>query len=264
MSRPVEIPAANPIDRISPTLEPHRGIAGRQCWRNLAFVHWRVPSAIIEPLLPRELTLDTWEGDAWIGLVPFTMTGVRPWWSPPVPGISNFHETNVRTYVHFRGQQPGVWFFSLDAANQLACRLARWGWHLPYHYAKLDLQRKGNVIDYQGVRRQAGSPSATLRMSVTIGDLIPSMGENLVPGQAAPGTLEHFLAERYLLYTRSPSGRLYSGQVHHTPYPLREATLNGLEETMLAASGIAPPEPPCHVLFSDGVRVKVYGLQQLS
>ena len=112
------------IDRIAPTRRPEGRVAQRQSWLDLTFLHWRIPVAALRPLLPAALEIDTYEGDAFIGVVPFTMTGVRPLWAPPVPGISNFHETNVRTYVHLEGRDPGVWFFSLDAASRVAVTIA--------------------------------------------------------------------------------------------------------------------------------------------
>ena len=130
-------------DRLTPTMRPAGSAIGYHRWTDLLFVHWRFPAEIVRPLLPPELTLDTWEGDAWVGLVPFYMSRVRPWWSPPVPGVSYFCETNVRTYVHFRGRDPGVWFLSLDASNSLAVRVARWRWHLPYFRAHMGLARTG-------------------------------------------------------------------------------------------------------------------------
>ena len=105
------------IDRLAPTRRPNGRIVMRQQWRDLLFLHWEVPAALLQSLTPAELTLDTFDGKAYVGLVPFTMRNVRPVWSPSVPPLSNFHETNVRTYVHYKGRGPGVWFFSLDAAN---------------------------------------------------------------------------------------------------------------------------------------------------
>ena len=128
------------IDRISPTREPDRRPVMRQSWRKLLFLHWPIPSDQLRPLVPPQLDLDLFEGTAYVGLVPFTMTGVRPVGLPPIRGISNFHETNVRTYVHRDGRDPGVWFFSLDAANRLAVYLARTFFHLPYYHARMFLE----------------------------------------------------------------------------------------------------------------------------
>ena len=119
------------IDRIAPTRLPSGPVVMYHRWVDLLFLHWPVPVEMLRPLIPAGLEIDTFEGVAYIGLVPFTMTKLRPWWGPPVPGLSNFHETNVRTYVHNKGRDPGVWFFSLDAAQSIAVKIARVFWDLP-------------------------------------------------------------------------------------------------------------------------------------
>ena len=113
------------IDRISPTLEPDAPAVMRQDWHHLLFLHWEVPAAELQKLIPEDLTIDTFEGIAYVGVIPFTLSNVRPIFTPPVPGLSRFHEVNVRTYVHRRGTNPGVWFFSLDASSALAVAAAR-------------------------------------------------------------------------------------------------------------------------------------------
>ena len=232
----------------------------RQNWRELLFLHWELAPDAIRPLIPRELELDLFGGKAFVGLVPFTMTGVRPTGFPPVPGLSSFHETNVRTYVHFDGREPGVWFFSLDAANTLAVRLARRFFHLPYHRARMFLERERPVsvdqslpILYAGVRCwPAPLPASYLIRGLVTGPV----------RLAEPGTLEHFLAERYLLYTRFEDC-LYQGQVYHTPYPLQPATVLSLDESLLVAAGIQRPPTPPHALFAAGVDVEVFALQRV-
>jgi uncharacterized protein YqjF (DUF2071 family) len=251
------------IDRLACTLRPAGRAIGRQSWRNLLFVHWRVPCEQLAPLLPRRLTVDRFEGSAWIGLVPFTMHGVRPWWSPAVRGVSSFHETNVRTYVHCQGD-PGVWFFSLDAANTLAVRLARWRWRLPYFRAQMRVERTASRVSYESRRLWPGPPGAATSIEAEIGGPLPSTDDAYPPGRALPGTLEHFLAERYLLYSQATDGNeLFRGRVHHVPYPLRTARLLNLQESLLAAAGIPAVAEPEHVMFSDGVDVEVFPLRRV-
>jgi uncharacterized protein YqjF (DUF2071 family) len=250
------------IDRISPTVRPAGSVAGYHNWSNLLFVHWRVPADMIQQLLPPQLTVDTWEGDAWVGMVPFMMSGVRPWWSPAVPGVSRFCETNVRTYVHLDGQDPGVWFFSLEAAQSLAVLVARSIWKLPYYKARMKLERNEKEVHYQSHRLWPGSIEAISDIHAKIGDLV-NLDSNH-PGRAVPGTLEFFLAERYLLYSTDEKGRLYRGQVYHTPYPLRDAEVSKLDQSLLPATGIKPPNEFCHALFCDGVEVEVFPLQAVS
>ncbi len=248
------------MDRLSPTRRPARHAVMRQSWRELLFLHWALAPERIRPLISRELELDLFEGKAYVGLVPFTMTGVRPTGLPAVAGLSSFHETNVRTYVHVAGRDPGVWFFSLDAANSLAVRLARRFFHLPYHRARMFLEPecltasdKPKSILYAGVRCwPAPMPASYLIRAQVSG-----------PVQVAkPGTLEHFLAERYLLYSQFED-RLYQGQVHHSPYPLQPATVLSLDENLLAATGLDRPPSPAHALFAAGVDVEVFALRRV-
>src|SRR5579885_503577 len=199
------------IDRTAPTRKPRRWPVGRMNWRELLFIHWPIRPEELRPLVPSQLELDLFEGTAYVGLVPFTMTGVRPVGLPPIRGLSSFHETNIRTYVHRGGCDPGVWFFSLDAANRIAVALARNLFHLPYHYAGMFLERESTAhpvqdrpILYAGVRRRPDPrPASYLIRAHQTGDVRP----------ARPATLEHFLVERYLLHA-SANDHLYQGRVH--------------------------------------------------
>jgi uncharacterized protein YqjF (DUF2071 family) len=248
------------IDRLAPTHRPDRLAVMRQSWRNLLFLHWRVAPELLRPLVPRELDLDLFEGTAYVGLVPFTMVGVRPIGLPPVRGLSRFHETNVRTYVHTSGRNPGVWFFSLDAANPVAVKLARALFHLPYYHARmfLESERSGlgkstGEILYAGMRLQPGPARASYLIRARVaGKAQP----------ACPGTLDHFLAERYLLYAKR-RGCLFRGQVHHLPYPLQPAQALTIDETLLAAAGIARPDSAPLAHFAAGVDVEVFALERL-
>lgn len=241
------------IDRLAPTKRPAGRAIGYHRWHDLLFLHWRLPAEDIAPLLPAGLTLDTWEGDAWVGLVPFRMSGVRPWWAPW--GFA-FAETNVRTYVHRQGRDPGVWFFSLDAAQSLAVRIARCCWGLNYFRAEMSLARDADRVEYRSRRLWPGEPGAELAVSAEIGRALPGA----LSGRANCGTLEHFLVERYVLYAVR-RGRLLRGQVHHAPYMLRAAQATGLWQSLLAASGIRVDRPPCHALFSERVDVEIFPLR---
>ncbi len=252
------------IDRLAPTRRPNGRIVMRQQWRDLLFLHWEVPATLLQSLIPDELTLDTFEGKAYIGLVPFTMRNVRPIWAPSVPPLSNFHETNVRTYVHYKGRDPGVWFFSLDAANPIAVQIARLWFKLPYYYARMRLEkreekekrRKGeeetqSTVEYATERLWPAPVPAACHV-----DWTPEAGVR----HAEPDTLEHFLIERYILYAYR-NGSLYSGQVHHPTYPVQNATLKYLEESLIAQAGIIRPDtPPPLVHYSAGVDVDIFPL----
>ncbi len=243
------------LDRVAPTRRPAGRPVMRQEWDHLLFLHWEVPADAIRRLLPPGLEVDTFEGRAFVGLVPFTMRGVRPAGLPSVPGLSNFHETNVRTYVHARGREPGVWFFSLDASGAIACALARSLFRLPYFHARMTMSADegpgGFRLAYASTRLLPGPRAATTRVVAEVsGPVVP----------AAVGTLEHFLAERYLLYAaRGP--RLSKGRVHHAPYPLQVAEVRTLEETVLEAAGIARPDAPPIAHYARGVKVDVFRLE---
>jgi len=241
------------MDRLAPAQRPSDRPAGFQRWRHLLFLHWEVPADALQALVPPELTVDTFEGRAYIGVIPFTMRDVSPWWSPSVPGVSNFHELNVRTYVHKGGENPGVWFFSLDAASSIAVIAARTGWHLPYHRASMDLEVEGEVVRYRSHRLWPGPKPADLTVRYRIGESL---------GHAVPDTFEHFLAERYLLYAAGGGG-LEIGQVHHAPYPLHRAEVTELEESMVSVLGLPPPSGAPHMLYSPGVDVDVFNLRRV-
>jgi uncharacterized protein YqjF (DUF2071 family) len=209
-----------------------------------------LPTQAIAPLLPAELSLDTWEGDAWVGLVPFHMSGVRPRWSPW--GV-RFLETNVRTYVHFRGREPGVWFFSLEANHRLAVQIARARWRLNYHWAEMNASRQGNVLRYECRRHR--SPGDYSRIAVRLPDTDAAPLHH-----AQTGSLESFLVERYILYSGERSGKLWRGRVHHRPYFVQPAELLESSESLLAANGIHAEDQPCHVLYCAGVDVEIFPL----
>ena len=243
------------IDRMSATRRPSGRTVMYQRWANLLFLHWPVPVEALRPHVPSELEIDTFEGSAYVGLVPFTMTGVRPVWSPAVPGLSNFHEVNVRTYVHDRGKNPGVWFCSLDAAQTIAVKLARTLWHLPYHYARMSLDHKADgTIRYRSDRKWPGPLPASCDITYR------PEGEPLA---ARPGTIEHFLAERYILYANTPRG-LRIGRVHHTPYPLQPASVTAMDESLIAAVGVHRPHTTPLAHYAREVRVRIFPLLPLA
>ena len=201
-------------------------------WYDLLFMHWPVPAPMLRPLIPAGLKLDTYEGEAWVGVVPFGMSRVRPRFAPPIPWVSKFLELNVRTYVTARGK-PGVWFFSLDAANPLAVRVARRTFHLPYFDAKMSMCNKIGDIRYNSARTHRGASPATFSASYrATGAVAP----------AAPGGLEDFLTNRLCLYSAASSGQLFRGDIAHAPWPLQPAEAEVAQNTMARAAGIRLPD----------------------
>jgi uncharacterized protein YqjF (DUF2071 family) len=202
-----------------------------QSWHDLLFAHWPVPARRLQALLPRGLTLDLFAGQAWLGVVPFRMTGIRRRRFPPLPGLSAFPELNVRTYVSADGK-PGVWFLSLDAGNRLAVAVARRWYHLPYYHAHMDLRPVGDRILYASRRVHAGAASA---------DFLGTYRPRDDPRPAARGTLEHWLTERYCLYAADQEGSLYRAEIHHAPWPLQPAEAEIARNTLTEAHGVALP-----------------------
>lgn len=225
----------------------------RQRWYHLLFAHWRVDAAALRPLIPPALELDTRHGEAWLAVVPFGMSGIRLRYTPALPWISRFLELNVRTYVTARGK-PGVYFFSLDAANPLAVRVARAWFKLPYFDARMRMSEKNGWIEYESRRTHRGAPPAVFR-----GRYRP-LAE---PQVSQPGSLEHFLTERYCLYTAA-GGALYRGDIHHEPWPLQPAEAEIAENSMPAAHGIAlPPDPPL-LHFARSIDTIEWALQKVT
>jgi uncharacterized protein YqjF (DUF2071 family) len=246
------------IDRISPTLEPDQPVLLHQNWHHLLFLHWEVPVAELQSLLPLRLTADTFEGKAFVGLVPFTLTGVRPTLVPPLPWISSFHEINVRTYVHLDGRDPGVWFFSLDASSTIAVAAARAAYKLAYFDAEMDFRVTPGGVPSIECQSRRTDPRGTTPADAHI-HYQPIEGP---AAAAAPGTLEHFLIERYVLYAEDEQRQLHRARVHHQPYPVQRAAVNALEETLIWAAGIRRPELPAYRHYASEVNVKVYPLER--
>jgi uncharacterized protein YqjF (DUF2071 family) len=201
-------------------------------WHDLLFMHWPVEKGVLRPLIPAALSLDTFDGSAWLGITPFRMSGVRPRFLPSVPWLSNFPELNVRTYVTAEGK-PGIWFFSLDAHNPIAVRLARATFSLPYYDAEMSCNAVGGEVRYRSVRTHRGAREARFAGSYR------PVGE---PFNFRPGTLENFLTERYCLYAADRRGNLYRGDIHHHPWPLQRAEIELGSLAMTEQIGVSLPE----------------------
>lgn len=234
------MPAARASDRAfavtahRPWPLPARPWIMSQSWHDLLFAHWPVDAALLRTRVPRTLPLDLFEGRAWVGIVPFWMTGVAPRGVPSIPPLSDFPELNVRTYVSLDGK-PGVYFFSLDAAQRAAVAVARTVFRLPYFFAHMRVERDGDWIRYRSRRRGAGPPAAFEARYRPDGPARP----------AGPGTLEYFLAERYCLYTVDGRLRPRRLEIQHPPWMLQPAVLELHTSTMAEASGLPlPPVPP--------------------
>lgn len=221
-----------------------------QRWRDLLFVHWPVPAERVRPLVPAALALDCHDGLAWVTLIPFVISESRLSWMPSA--LANaFLETNLRTYVRGPDGEPGIYFFSLEAASAIAVAGARLGFGLPYFLAAMSRHVANDRIVYASRRRHGGP--AELAITWRVGEPI---------GTAAPGSPEHFLVERYTLYVDRRVG-LFRGRVRHAPYPLRRATIEALSESVLAAAGLPAPDGAPLCQHSPGVDVEILPLERV-
>jgi uncharacterized protein len=241
------------LDRLSIRSRPRGFRLMHQNWGKLLFMHWPIDAEILRPLIPSQLSIDTFAGKAWIGVVPFTMWGIRTLFLPSIPGTSAFHELNVRTYVHFDGV-PGVWFFSLDAESALAVRGARAFYHLPYFNARMALHEAADSISYSSARDDAQGLPAEFQATWNIGQPL---------AETKPDSLEFFFTERYCLYSFH-RGRLYRARIFHRPWPLRSATLSDYQSTMIESLGVAEPseEPLLH--YAESIAVDIWPLRRVS
>ena len=228
---------------------PNRGHTLAQDWRFLTFMHWRVDIEKLRHHVPEGLEIDTFEGDAYIGLVPFMMKHVRPSWFVSTPGISNFPEFNIRTYVKKDGI-AGVFFLTLEAKSLVTCNFAPRTYGLPYRYAKGNVKKSGDKWNWRSSRNNG---------QFKLAGTTEVIGEQM---QAQPGSLEEFLFERYSLYT-SHKGSLRRGYTHHNKWKFQLAKVK-LTENSLTESfnlGIDKPLTPELVHYSDGVRVRTYSIE---
>jgi uncharacterized protein len=204
-----------------------------QSWEDLLFAHWRVDAEAVRKLVPAGLSVDEHDGSAWLGVTPFEITGFRLRGMLPLPLVSRFPEINVRTYVSAE-DKPGIWFFSLDTSSQLAVEAARRAYKLPYFYARISLERRGRRVEYAVARRDG---NRTFEASYA------PAGE---PAEPEPGSLEHFLTERYCLYAADDAG-LHRAEIHHGPWRIGPAEAS-IEENTMAPEELEPQgEPLLHL-----------------
>jgi hypothetical protein len=219
-----------------------------QSWHDLLFIHWPMPPAALRKLIPQQLELDLWEKQAWVAVVPFWMSGVRARGTPAIPGVSQFPELNVRTYVRYGGK-PGVYFFSLDAGSLLAVYGARAFYHLPYYHARMSAKPGGEAVSYISDRL---SGHAEFR-----GHYGPRQPIEL----RSKGTIENWLTERYCLYTEH-RGAIYIGEIHHAPWPLQDASAEIDCNTMAGAAGIALPDTSPLLHFARRIDVLIWPIRR--
>jgi len=236
------------VDRLSIRARPPGLPLMRHHWGKLLFMHWPISAELLRPLIPERLTIDTFDGRAWIGITPFTLWGVRLSFTPPVPWLSDFHELNVRTYVH-EGGVPGVWFLSLDANSTVTVLGARTFFQLPYFNASILLEQEEEIIHYNLSRTEEDTP-ARFSASWRIGEALP---------QSEQDSLEFFLTERYCLYS-TDGENLYRSRIHHNPWPLQRAELRSYRSTMIESHGLPTPHGEPLIHYAEALEVGIWPL----
>jgi len=219
-----------------------------QTWHDLLFAHWAMAPDTLRPMVPEPLALDLREGQCWVGVVPFWMSGVRARGTPAIPGIATFPELNVRTYVTFRGK-PGVYFFSLDAASWSAVKGARALYHLPYFHARMSVHTEGTDVVYTSSRYSGAAEFRGRYRSVK--DV--SVREK--------DSLEHWLTERYCLFTVH-RGAAYIAEIHHQPWPLQQASAELDVNTVAEADGITLPKSQPLLHFARRLDVLIWPIRR--
>jgi len=232
---------------------PRHRWSWRQSWRDLLFAHWPIPASQLQPLVPKNLQVQEFDGTSWVGIVPFRVAGVMLRPLPDLPYFSAFPELNLRLYVEAEGR-PGVWFLSLDAANAVAVWAARRFFHLPYFHARMSMQVLPERVEYSSFRLAA--PRGT-DFEATYGPC----GESY---SSTPGSLEHWLTERYCLYAQSPKGQLYRADVHHQQWPLQPAHASIERNDLLEPHGLQTTEPPALLHFSRRLDVVVWSPEPIA
>ncbi len=215
-------------------------------WDELTFVHWPFEPAAVQRLLPEGLTVETFDGTAWVGLVPFFLRVGFPGVSS-LPWASRFAETNVRTYVRSRDRTSGIWFFSLDAARLGAVLVARSTYRLPYFWSKMAIERSGSTISYRCRRRWPGSRD-------TASDVVVEIGERFEAEELTE--LDHFLTARWALFSAPRSG-LRHALAFHDPWPLHRCSTVRLHDELVMAAGLPEPQGEPLVHYSPSVEVRI-------
>ena len=215
----------------------------RQTWKNLTFLHWRYEAETVRPALPPQLTLDTFDGSAWIGLAPFVLAGVQPFGLPAMPWISQFPETNVRTYVLGPDGKPGVYFFTLEADRLIGVLAARAWYKLPYRWAAMRVTAGERLIEYHSRRHRMFGKGST-DVAIEVDDKLNTRD------------FDHFLTARFRLYTVHKS-HLGFCEIDHDPWPLQEGRVIRLNEDLIANSSVPAPVGEPFVHFSRELHVRV-------
>lgn len=216
----------------------------RQRWETITFLHWDYPIEVVQTLLPPPFEVEPWDGRAWVGLLPFFMR-VRPPIGPSVPRLTNFPESNVRTYVRGPDGRSGVWFFSLDASNFPVVAGARLGIGLPYFLSRMRIRQPNDCVHYISRRLTPSGPGH---------DIVVAPRELASDDELTQ--FDHYLTARFRLWS-AHFGKIVSVPVEHPPWPLRRARLERVQQSLLESAGLPPPSEHPVVHYSEGVDVRL-------
>ena len=236
-----------------PVIRPQRPWSVAMRWHDVLFMHWPVDVGLLRELVPIDLTVETFDGAAWIGVVPFHMSAIRHRFIPPLPGLSAFPELNVRTYVTY-GETPGVWFFSLDAGNTLAVQMARRTYYLPYYKAQMEVEEVDAEIRYFSRRAHLDSRHA---------DFVGRYQSTGAVYRTEYGNLDHWLTARYCLYAQDRAGRIWRGDIDHEPWSLSPASAVVETNTMTNPLGISLPDETPLLHFAKRLDVVAWSIRRV-
>ena len=238
--------------RLAHRTRPAGSPAMHHAWHNLCFLHWELAPEKAQALLPAGLFVDCFEGKTYVGIVAFGLSGIRPWWSPAIPHLSKFLELNVRLYCHDGKGNSGIYFLSLDCNRMAAVWGAKCLWGLPYTHAHIAQTMQADATHF-ACQRKGEAHKATYAWRPTAPVAVPE-----------PGTLEHFLVDRYRLFVQDAKAQVRYGDVFHTPYEVAPVALGAWSGAPLGWDGLpVPEEAPMSVLVCPGVTVEVFALKKL-
>ncbi len=242
-----------------PTLEARLALRERpqespklvQHQHDVLWMHWSCPAEAVQETLPAGLTVDTFKGQAWVGIAPQRVTGLRLGWAPPIPFLSSGIELSVRTYVHDREGRPGIWHYSVDSNNSLAVSAGRSKFKLNYQPAMTHFERIGKKLTYVAIRKGEQQQE---KIFFRIRDEIPT---------PEPDSLEAFLTDRYLVFSANRKrNELFAARLHHKPLAYAKPDVGDWQQAPLRWNGSTPfAKPPTHVLYSPGAKVEWFGLR---
>lgn len=238
---------AKPVQNGLPTPRPSGSNLVHMTWSHLLFLHWPVNQTLLKKLLPHGLEIDTFDGRAYVSLVAFNMSGLRPVGTPSVPGLSSFLQLNARTYVT-HGKESGVFFFSIDVSNAIAVWMARNFFHLPYFRAQMSATSEADKIKFKSSRTHQGARKATFDCEWIPGRPLPAGRSN---------DLAVFLTERGRLFTVH-RGRAYENRIWHEPWTLRSARITKLETNIFEVNGLGPAQGDPLVHYCDETATEVW------